>query len=84
MGGAYTRARPWHRLPRAGYGHRLLTLLARSVDFDEYTHGIINDMYPSISCLQQLPGMDQELPLVFGVMATPAGTMARVMATFTP
>jgi hypothetical protein len=69
MGGAYTALAPDVDYGVLGVpGINYSTLLARSVDFDEYAHGIISGVYlPNIGLYDNYP--DQaELPLVFGMM----------------
>ena len=69
MGGAYTALAPDVDYGVLGVpGINYSTLLPRSVDFDEYAHGIISDMYlPNVGLYDNYPDKAQ-LPLVFGMM----------------
>ena len=69
MGGAYTALAPDVDNGVLGVpGINYSTLLPRSVDFDEYAHGIINDMYlPNVGLYDNYPDKE-ELPVVFGIM----------------
>jgi hypothetical protein len=69
MGSAYTALAPDVDYGVLGVpGINYSTLLPRSVDFDEYAHGIIGDVYlPNVGLYDNYPNK-AELPLVFGMM----------------
>jgi len=69
MGGALTALSPDSDYGVLGVpGINYSTLLARSVDFDEYAHGIINNTYlPGIGLYDNYPNK-AELPVVFSIM----------------
>lgn len=69
MGGAYTALAPDVDYGVLGVpGINYSTLLPRSVDFDEYAQGIINNMYlPNVGLYDNYPNK-AERPLIFGIM----------------
>ncbi|MBN8866865.1 MAG: hypothetical protein J0H98_04875 [Solirubrobacterales bacterium] len=69
MGGAYTALAPDVDYGVLGVpGMNYSTLLPRSVDFDEYAHGIIGNTYlPNVGLYDNYPDQLQ-MPLVFSIM----------------
>ncbi len=69
MGGAYTAIAPDVDYGVLGVpGINYSTLLARSVDFDEYAHGVLDNRYlPNIGLYDNYPN-EGELPVIFSIM----------------